>query len=80
MLIEISALPHLLPNLFPTLATSDPLQHGFGTRVKTWAGGLICQKLWVKHFPEVDLPSQDWGKKRFSPLLLFPCPLHTSAT
>lgn len=80
MLIETSALPHLLFNLLPYLATSDSLQHSFGMRTEIWAGTLTCQELWVKYFPEVDLPLQDWGKKSHLPMLLFPCPLPTSAT
>lgn len=80
MLIEISVLPHLLSSLLPYLATSDPFQHNFGMRAEIWAGGLTCQELWVKYFSEADLPLQDWGKKSYSPMLLSPCPLPTSAT
>ena len=76
MFIEISVLPQLLSNLLPYLATSDSLQHSFGTRAEIWAGRLTCQQLWVKCFPEADLPLQDWGKKSYSACFFPPvlCP------
>lgn len=74
MLIEISLSFHIS---YPTsIVTWQPLI----VRTDIWAGGLTCQELWVKYFPEADLPLQDCGKKSYSLMLLFPCPLPTSVT
>lgn len=78
MLFETSALRRLVPNLFPDLGTSCPLQHGLGTRVKIWISevtnfGLSIFQKWI-------FLRRTGVKKNYSAMLFSPCPLHTSAT
>lgn len=70
MLAEISALSRLLSSLLPSLAPLIPSKASFGVRAETWAAGLTCQKLWVKHFSRTELPFQD-RDRNYSPVLLF---------
>lgn len=57
---EVSALSWLFSTSFLTWQFLVPSKDSFDAR----AGSLnSCQKLWVKHLPEVDLPSSRIGVK-----------------